>query len=297
MANNHIPVLVDKAVELLNIRPDGVYVDATVGAGGHARLILEKIRSGKLIGVDCDERAIRETRKNLENHEGKLLLVHENFVHLDKILENLRIREVHGILLDLGMSSLQVDDAARGFSFRHDGPLDMRMDVRQPLKASTIVNHYPEERLSKIFKEYGEERNAKKVAKVIARQRAMRSIQTTLELAELVCRVYPRKMRFAKIHPATKVFQALRIAVNREIEILPDALLKSSAFLRRGGRLVVLSFHSLEDRIVKQFIVAKQKEKALKSLVRKPVVPDKKEIEHNPRCRSAKLRAAVKLVS
>lgn len=297
MANNHIPVLLDKAVEYMNIRPDGIYVDATVGAGGHARAILEKIRSGKLIGIDCDERAIRETRKNLENHEGKLLLVHENFLYLDKVLENLRIREVHGILFDIGMSSLQLEDGARGFSFRRDGPLDMRMDTRNTLKASTIVNHYPQERLEKIFREYGEERNARKIARAIVRCRAARSIQTTLELAEIVLRVYPRKMRYAKIHPATKVFQALRIAVNRELEILPDALSKASDFLKRGGRIVVISFHSLEDRIVKQFMVSKQKQKVLKSLVRKPVVPDKKEIESNPRSRSAKLRAAVKLAT
>lgn len=297
MANNHIPVLLNKAVEYLNIRHDGIYVDATVGGGGHARAILEKIRSGKLIGIDCDERAIRETRKNLENHEGKLLLVHENFQYLDKVLENLRIREVHGILFDLGMSSLHLEDGARGFSFRRDGPLDMRMDSRSSLKASTIVNHFPQEKLEKIFREFGEERNAKRIARVIVRQRAVRSIQTTLELADLVCRVYPRKMRFAKIHPATKVFQALRIAVNRELEILPDSLYRASGFLKRGGRMVVISFHSLEDRIAKQFMAAKQKEKVFKSLVRKPVVPDKKEIENNPRSRSAKLRAAVKLIA
>ncbi len=297
MANNHIPVLLDKAVEYLNIRPDGIYVDATVGSGGHARAVLEKIRSGKLIGIDCDERAIRETRKNLENHEGKLLLVHENFLYLDKVLENLRIREIHGILFDVGMSSLQLEDSSRGFSFRLDGPLDMRMDTRSPLKASTIVNHYPQEKLEKIFKEFGEERNARKIARAIVRCRAARSIQTTLELSEIILRVYPRKMRFAKIHPATKVFQALRIAVNHELEAMPDALSKATDFLKRGGRIVVISFHSLEDRIAKHFIAAKQKERVLKSLVRKPVMADPKEVESNPRSRSAKLRAAVKLVS
>ncbi len=283
----HIPVLLKEAIKYLDVKEKGIYVDATLGFGGHSKEILKRAKKGLLIGIEWDESALKEAKVNLEKFKNKKLIL-ENFVNLKKILKKLKIEEIDGILFDLGVNLAQLQDSKRGFSFQKEGPLDMRMTEDLDLTASEIVNKWPEKELIRIFKE-NNERFARKIARKIVREREKKPILTTLELANIVKSCY-RKRR--KIHPATLVFQALRIEVNKELENLKLVLPQAVDSLKKGGRLVVISFHSGEDRIVKTFI---KEEKRLINLTKKPIVPTPLEIRKNPRARSAKLRAAEKI--
>jgi len=302
----HLPVLVDQAIGLLHVQPGGTYVDCTVGLGGHSEKILSEMKGqGRLIALDRDQEAVGIARDKLTTHGRLLDLHHENFKNLPLILSNLGIQLIDGCLVDLGVSSYQLGTSGRGFSFREDGPLDMRMDPEQRLTASDLVNSLTSEELSSVLRKYGEEPNAKKIANAIVEYRRTGKFSSTLELARLVERVKGRR-RGSRIHPATRTFQALRIHVNQELESLDTFLSQTIGLLRAGARLVVISFHSLEDRIVKKTfqleagkcICFKPRELCrcprihnVTILTRKPVIPTEKELEDNPRARSAKLRA------
>lgn len=305
----HEPVLLDEVIRLLRPGKDGIYLDCTVGGGGHAEAIL---RTGglttRLIGVDRDSEAYKRSRERLKPFGGRVELHYDSFEKMSGLLAG---RKMDGILMDLGVSSFMLDEPSRGFSFDADGPLDMRMDTREPLTAAEIVNGRPEKELSRIFKNYGEERFASRIARAVVRQRTVKPITGTLELAELVKSVIPRSQS-SRIHPATRVFMALRIAVNRELENLEAAVNSAVEHLVTGGRLVVISFHSLEDRIVKRALAALAKgcvcppampicvcgiKPAVELLFKKPVKAGPEETARNPRSRSAKLRAAQRLAA
>ncbi len=306
----HRPVLLDECIEALAIRPDGIYVDGTLGRAGHSSEIVRRLTSGgRLIALDRDEAALDAARERLAPWADRVTLVHENFSRLGAVLEDLGVAAADGMLFDLGVSSPQLDEAERGFSYRLDAPLDMRMDRGAPLTARDLVNTAPYEELRRILYEYGEERCAPQIARAICAARERKPIETTLELAELIRGAMPARSLREKQHPAKRSFQALRIAVNGELDALEPMLDAAEAHLRPGGRLAVITFHSLEDRIVKQ----KLKELAtgcvcppefpvcvcgktpkLRLVTRKPVVPGGAELEENPRARSAKLRIAEK---
>ncbi len=302
--------MLHEAVDLLDCKPGGVYVDGTLGGGGHACEILKRTSpDGILIGIDCDDDAIESSRKRLQSFGGRSILVNRNFVEMKSILEDLDIDQVDGILLDLGVSSHQLEEGTRGFSFSKKAPLDMRMDQSRNRTAADIVNDSSEGELKDIIKKYGEEREAGRIARAIARQRKVLPLKTTTELAELIASVKRVRSR-SKIHPATKTFQALRIAVNEELQNLHKSLDDAVDLLRKEGRLSVISFHSLEDRVVKDFFRLGEKDcicppdfpvcrcnkvKTLKVLTRKPVTPGEGELKANPRARSAKLRAAMRI--
>ena len=293
----HQPVLVDEAVSYLNCSPGGIYIDATLGSGGHALRILKDNRSiGKLIGIDRDAEAIEQAREILKEFQEKTVIIQDNFANIQGILKGLRVSGVDGILLDLGFSSHQLENAERGFSFMLEGPLDMRMDRSAGFTAFDLVNRSPLPALEKIIRDYGEERWAKRIARSIVTRRQKEKIRTTTELAEIVARVIPRGRFLQKIHPATKTFQALRIAVNDELTNLEKVLPDGVDLLKRGGRLCVISFHSLEDRIVKTAFQswARREAKAL-ILTPKPVMAGPEEVRENPRARSARLRVAERL--
>ncbi len=280
-----------EVLKILEPRQDGVYIDATVGLGGHSKNILSLIGpGGKIIGIDRDEDALNIASRRLSN--GRVILKKGSFSEMDVIVFNEGINEVDGILLDLGVSTLQLKNTKRGFSFNSEERLDMRMDQSQSLSAWDVVNKYPERELEKILREFGEERLSKKIAKAIVENRTKKSINTCSELAKIVESVYRRRGR---IHPATRTFQAIRIEVNQELAQLRAGLDASLRLLKKGGRLCVISYHSLEDRVVKQFIVNNSKKGLLKIITKKPVVPTYDEIKINPSSRSAKLRAAEKL--
>ncbi len=305
----HIPVLLEETLDLLAVRPGGVYADCTVGLGGHAEAILGRLGGGgRLIGLDRDEEALAEARRRL-GERPNLALFRDNFKNLPLILQRLGVEGLDGCLLDLGVSSLQLDEAGRGFSFRAEAPLDMRMDRGGPTHAGHLVNSLSEERLARIFKEYGEEPQARRLAAEIVRRRAAAPIRTTRELADLAVRVKGARPG-ARIHPATQIFQALRIEVNQELEGLEPFLDWAIGFLRPGGRLAVIAFHSLEDRIAKNvFRLAAGKcvcrrpqplcecprVERVRILTPKPVTASRQEAADNPRSRSAKLRAVEKL--
>jgi len=302
----HVPVLLEEVLEFLRCLPSGAFVDCTVGLGGHARAILERIRpSGGLIAIEADTEALQQARRNLAAWKEKVTYVQASYRRLSETLQRLGVRDVAGILLDLGMSSAQVESPSRGFSFSRRGPLDMRYDRRQPLTAADIVNRYPEKDLVKIFREFGEEKAAKRIAAAIVRRREEWPLSTTDELAELVASVARPRPARGGIHPATKAFQALRIAVNDELGALSEALPQAIEVLRPGGRLIVLSYHSLEDRIVKQTFRGFEKGcvcppsfpvcrcgrvSEVEVLTRKPMRPSEEEIRRNPRSRSARMR-------
>jgi len=305
----HEPVLVREVTEALAPRPDGTYLDGTVGGGGHAAALLARAPGARLVGLDRDEDAVRESRRRLETHDGKVIIVQTDYRNAGETLAGLGIRAVDGALLDLGVSSHQLDDPERGFSFQKDGPLDMRMDRRQNLTAATLVNTAPERELVSLFRKLGEERRAAVVARAIVRRRERKSFARTLDLADTVSRALGVGGR-SGIHPATRVFQALRIAVNDELGALRQGLAVFTSLLMPGGRLAVISFHSLEDRIVKQFFreesraevdapgrrrPAPNPARRLRILTRKPVGPSPSEQAANPRSRSARLRVAEKL--
>ncbi len=291
----HEPVLLEEVLSFLNISEGGVYADCTVGTGGHSEGILNRAGSVRVIGIDCDESAVEISRERLRIFGDRFVAVCDNFLNLDFILERLGIPSVNGVLLDLGLSSLQLSGAGRGFSFMADDELDMRFGAENELTAGKIVNELPEKELIRIFREFGEEPAARKVARAIAIERKKEPIVTTGRLAGIVKRVCRRGGR---MHPATRVFQALRIAVNNELEVLEKFMEKVFPLISVGGRLCVISYHSLEDRIVKWSLKSFQAVEGgalrVEVLTPKPVVPGREEICRNRRSRSAKLRAAAR---
>lgn len=274
-------------------RPHAIIVDCTVGGGGHAEAILEaSAPDGGLIGIDQDEEAIRGAAARLKGYGNRVHLFCEKFNNLRTILAAQKIRGVDGILMDLGVSTAQLMNPDRGFGFQKDGPLDMRMDRRSEVTAADLVNTLPTHRLERLLFEYGEERWARRIARAITEERKKRRIATTLQMAGVITCAIPRAARSRRLHPATKAFQALRIAVNHELESLTDALAGAAACLNPGGRLCVIAFHSLEDRIVKRTFkaLAEDESARVRLVTKKPMVPDREEIRMNPRSRSAKLR-------
>jgi len=303
----HKPVLLHETIESLNLKEDSVVVDATFGGAGHSREILKIITEGKLIGIDADEEAIENFKKENEQ-DARIALVNDNFSNLENILADLKIEKVDGILADLGWSSDQL--VGKGMSFGQEEELDMRLDQTQELSAQKVVNEYPQKELQKIISSYGEERFAKSIAKKIVERRQEKKIEITTELAEIIASAVPGKYRNGKINPATRTFQALRIEVNQELANLKKFLPAAVSALNPGGRLVIISFHSLEDRIVKEIYRENARgcicpptfpqcvcdgKPVVKVITKKPVVAGEKELGDNPRARSAKLRVAEKI--
>ena len=310
LSYGHRPVLLEECLEALAIRPDGVYVDGTLGRAGHSLEIARRLTTGRLIGIDRDETAIAAARERLRDYMDHVTLVHSNFDRIGAILEELNISGADGMLFDLGVSSPQLDDAQRGFSYMHDAPLDMRMDRTAALDAHQVVNRWPYEELRRILYEYGEERYAPAIAKGICRARETAPIETTLQLVDVIKSAMPPQALREKQHPAKRSFQAIRIAVNGELDALPPMLNAAAEHLNTGGRLAVISFHSLEDRIIKKTmqelatgctcppnfpVCVCGKTPKMKLISRKPITPDDGELTENPRARSAKLRVAEKL--
>ena len=306
----HRPVLLDECIEGLQIRPEGIYLDGTLGRAGHSREIARRLTRGRLICVDRDQAALDAAQERLGPWMDKVTLVHSNFDQVQDILDNLGISGVDGMLFDLGVSSPQLDDSSRGFSYMSDAPLDMRMDRGEGLTAADVVNTWSQEELRRIFFQYGEERYAPLIAAAIVRQRADKPIATTLELVDVIKGAMPARALKEKQHPAKRTFQAIRIAVNDELASVERMLKGAVPRLNRGGRLAVITFHSLEDRIVKtelaEFargcicppdfpVCVCGRTPEVKLVNKKPIVPSQQEIEENPRARSAKLRLAEKL--
>lgn len=304
----HIPVLLNETIELLNIKEDGIYIDGTIGGGGHSFEIAKLLRpekGGRLIGLDQDDAAIRAAKNKLTPFSCLLTVERSNFVNMKAVTDSLGIKKVNGILLDLGVSSYQLDSRERGFSYMDDAPLDMRMDRRESLSAYEVVNEYPEKELTRILREYGEERYAGRIACSIIKAREKGSIKSTFELRDIVEASIPMKVKKTGGHPAKRTFQAVRIEVNRELKVLSDSLDMMTDLLSPGGRLAIITFHSLEDRIVKQgfkknenpcicppdfpVCVCGRVSKG-RVITRKPVVPSEEEMRENPRSKSAKLR-------
>lgn len=305
----HKPVLLEECIQALNIRPDGIYLDGTLGRAGHSREIARRLTTGRLICVDRDQAALDAAQERLGEWMDKVTLVHSNFDQLDAILDGLHLAGVDGMLFDLGVSSPQLDDGERGFSYRTDAPLDMRMDRSEGLTAAQVVNTWPQEELRRILSQYGEERYAPTIAAAIVRRRQERPIETTLELVDVIKSGMPARALKEKQHPAKRSFQAIRIAVNGELDALPPMLRAAVDGLNPGGRLAVITFHSLEDRIVKRTLAELArgcvcppefpvcvcgKKPQVRLVTRKPVTAGGAELEENPRARSAKLRVAEK---
>ncbi len=305
MTFNHQSVLLKETIEALAIRPEGIYVDGTLGGGGHAREVCGRLTTGRLIGIDQDAAAIEAARQRLKPFEDKVTIVRSNYSGMKDILEGMDIEKVNGILLDLGVSSYQLDTEERGFTYRADVPLDMRMDQRQERTARDIVNTYSEAELYRMIRDYGEDRFAKNIARQIGRARQEGSIETTGQLAEIIKQAIPARFRSGKGHPAKQTFQAIRIELNHELDVLKDHLTEMVDLLAPGGRLCVITFHSLEDRIVKNIFrkcedpcecppdfpvcVCGKKSKG-RVVTRKPILPTEEEKEANHRSKSAKLR-------
>jgi len=288
----HIPVMVHEVNELLGLKPGSTMVDGTLGLGGHAAVLTQAIgNNGTLIGIDQDRDAIEQARERLKGFSGKLHIVKNNFSKLEEILAGLGVNIVDGVLFDLGVSSLQLDAAQRGFSFREAGPLDMRMDRDAQVSAFELVNSLSEDEITKILWNYGEERFSRRIAKSIVRARAAQSIETTTELVDIILKALPYRFTREGVHPATRSFQAFRIAVNRELDVLPVALDAAFKHLKIGGRMCVIAFHSLEDRIVKQKFRSLSDTGCAELLTKKPLRPADEEAMSNPRSRSARLRA------
>lgn len=288
----HQPVMIQEVLDALNPRPGATIVDGTVGTGGHSAMILPRLLpSGTLIAIDRDEAALRTARTRLADFTPNASFTHENYGHLDVVLQQLGLSQVDGVLLDLGMSSVQVDDASRGFSFSKEGPLDMRMDLQQDLTAHTLVNRLSLGELTTMLATLGEERFARRIARHLVEARRAHPITTTVQLAHLVTQAVPGKARYGRLHPATRTFQALRMTVNDELRALETFLAGLGHVLRPGGRAVILTFHSLEDRLVKRAFVQRMREGTWTLLTKKPLRPTPAEVSQNPRARSAKLRA------
>ena len=307
---HHVSVLLQECIDGLNIKPDGIYVDGTLGGAGHSSQIAARLTTGRLIGIDRDPIALAAAGKRLEPYKDRVSLVHSNFCEMAQVLEDLGIQGVDGILMDLGVSSPQLDDGERGFSYMVDAPLDMRMNNEDALSAETVVNTWPQEELKRILYTYGEERYAPQIAAAICRRREERPITTTLELVDIIRSAMPPAALREKQHPAKRSFQAIRIAVNDELGSVEKAMEVAIPLLNPGGRLAIITFHSLEDRIVKtamadaakgctcppQFPVCVcGKKPKVKLISRKPIVSSAEELEANPRARSAKLRVCEKL--
>ncbi len=290
MSALHTPVLAEQVVRWLRIRPDGTYIDATVGLGGHALEIVRRLSTGRLVGIDRDPRALDTARERLRAYERQVILVHANFSRIEEVARGLKLPPADGVLADLGVSSLQLDSAERGFSFRWAGPLDMRMDPDAQATAAEIVNYWPEKDLADLLYRNGEERDSRRIARAIVRARPLRD---TEHLATVVAGVQRKRGR-QKLHPATKTFLALRIAVNRELEELEQFLSRTPATLASSGRWVMLSYHSLEDRLVKHAFQRLAAKGVVKILTKKVIQPSDDEIHENPRARSAKMRVAEK---
>ena len=306
----HRPVLLGECMEALNIRPDGVYFDGTLGRAGHSREIARRLTTGRLICVDRDQAALDAARERLAPWMDRVELVHSNFDRVDEILDRLSLPGADGMLFDLGVSSPQLDDGSRGFSYMADAPLDMRMDQEEGLTAAEVVNGWPQEELRRIISRYGEERYAPQIAGAIVRRRGDKPVSTTLELVEIIKSAMPGKALREKQHPAKRTFQAIRIAVNDELASVERMLQRAVPRLNRGGRLAVITFHSLEDRIVKtglaEFargctcppdfpVCVCGRTPDIKLVSKKPLLPSQQELEENSRARSAKLRVAEKL--
>ena len=301
MEFEHISVLAEETIENLNIKPDGIYADLTLGKGGHSKKILEKLSDkGRLIAFDQDKEAIMAAKENLKDFSN-VIYVNTNFENFESTLKDLNISKIDGALMDIGVSSYQIDNASRGFSYMHDGPLDMRMDVENELTAETIVNEYSKEELTEIFSKYGEERFSKTIARNIVDYRNKQRIDTTFKLIDIV----NKSVRTKEAHPEKRVFQALRIEVNRELEVLENTIEDVVDHLNVGGRLCIITFHSLEDRIVKNKFKDLEKDctcppglpvcvcdtvRKVKIITNKPIVAGKKELSENSRSKSAKLR-------
>ncbi|MBS4535418.1 16S rRNA (cytosine(1402)-N(4))-methyltransferase RsmH [Clostridium sp. D2Q-14] len=310
MEFKHVSVLLEESIEGLNIRKDGIYIDGTLGGAGHSKEILKRIDNGKLIGIDQDMNAINKSREVLKGYEDKYLLVHDNFKNIKEILSDLNIDKVNGVLLDLGVSSHQLDTADRGFSFHQNAPLDMRMNKEDKLSAKEVVNNYSLDDLNRIIKDFGEERWAKRIAEFIVKERNRKEIETTGELVDIIKKAIPKGARKDGPHPARRTFQAIRIEVNRELDILRDSIFDIVDCLKPNGRLSVITFHSLEDRIIKEaykylnktcicpkeFPICKcNKKREIKIINKKPIIASQIELQKNPRSRSAKLRVAEKI--
>ena len=290
---NHLPVMMKEVVECLCLRPGICVVDCTLGLAGHALKIAEIIGpQGRLVGIDRDAASLKKADEVLKSTRVKYDLIQEDFRRIDRILHQLGIEAADAILFDLGISSFQLDDPQRGFSFKSEGPLDMRMDRGSYISAFDLVNSLSERELASILKNFGEERWHQRIARFLVSQRARRPIESTRELCEVVLKAVPFRFQHQKIHPATRTFQAFRIAVNRELEALEIALDKSIDLLRVGGRICVISFHSLEDRIVKGKFRSWGQSGRASIITKKPLRPQDEEAEHNPRSRSARLRVA-----
>ena len=310
MEFNHVSVLLNECIEGLNIKENGIYVDGTLGGAGHSSEILKRLSNeGRLIGIDQDTDALRAAKERLKDYSN-VTFVHSNFSNIENVLNNLNIDGVDGILMDLGVSSYQLDEGERGFSYMKDAPLDMRMNRENDFSAYNVVNEYSEEDLYRIIRDYGEEKFAKRIASFIVENRQEKNIETTLELVEIIKNAIPAKARREGPHPAKRTFQAIRIEVNSELSILNKTIEDGVEKLNKGGRMAIITFHSLEDRIVKnkfrdlavscrcpkEFPVCVCGEKAkVKIISRKAIEPTKEEVEVNPRSRSAKLRVIEKL--
>ena len=307
MEYDHQPVLLDECINYLNIKKDGIYIDGTLGRGGHSSAILEKLNNnGKLIAIDRDEKAIKEVRKKFKN-KNNIEFVHDNFVNIPKILDDLKIDKVDGMLFDLGFSSPQIDNPKRGFSYQKEGPLDMRMNLNQTLSAKDIVNTYSKNELEEILINYGEENWAARIAEFVVEERKKKTIETTTDLVEIIKAAIPKAVRRKGGHPARRTFQALRIETNNELKQLEEMIKRVVYNLQAGGRICIISFHSLEDRIVKNSfkylnkkcicppdfpICACDKKREVKIITKSPIRATEKEVKKNRRARSAKLRVA-----
>lgn len=310
MEFKHISILLKECIEGLNIKDDGIYIDGTIGGAGHSKEIVKRLRNGLLIGIDQDINALKKSEEVLIDYKDKVKLVHNNFKNTKLILRKLGIDKVDGVLLDLGVSSHQFDEQERGFSYRFNAKLDMRMDRTNKLTAWDVINEYTEEELKRIIKEYGEEKWSSRIAKFIVQEREKKSIDTTFDLVEIIKKAIPLAVRREGPHPAKRTFQAIRIEVNKELEILEKAVKDIVDILNPGGRLCIITFHSLEDRIIKETfkylnrdcicpkelpICTCNKRKEVNIVTKKPILPSKSEIENNNRARSAKLRIIEKL--
>lgn len=306
----HVSVLLKETVDGLNVKPDGIYVDGTLGGGGHSEEILKRLDTGILIGIDQDENALKAASERLKAYGDRFVPVRNNFSNILEVLKTLNIDRIDGMMMDLGVSSHQLDEADRGFSYRFDAPLDMRMDQRSALDAYRVVNTYSEDELNRIIKEYGEENWARRIAQFICEARSEKPIETTQELVDLIFKAIPAGARREGGHPAKRTFQAIRIEVNGELEILKQTITDITSVLNKNGRISIITFHSLEDRLVKHaykdlaqgcicppeipICVCNNKPK-LKIITRKPILPSAEELEVNSRSKSAKLRVAKKV--